>query len=319
MRIRVVVLSALLVCSALLICWAELTRVPPSHAQGLLMPKGDRDKSGWSQPLAGPSARSLPNSDAASEQFLRLDRDGDGLLSANEMPEGLRDERHKWDANGDGFIDLAEWNAYLDAVRPPAHRQIPEPGLQPRLPSAPTPKSSGRPPFNENPRPKKSADPAGKYPKNIPAWFKEYDTDGDGQVGLYEWQAKKDVLEEFKKYDLNGDGFITVEELVRSGQFTVGTNAPPRVAGLQAEVGDYFYFEVTGSNRGVVWGTDVYTADSLLAAAAVHAGVLRAGETALVKVTILAGEAQYEGTERNGITTQNFGTFPRSFRVESVK
>jgi hypothetical protein len=315
MRIKLVVLAALLGCAAILLCLAELGRVPPSHAQSQPIPIVDR-----SQALSSSMFRSLVQPDRASEQFLKLDRDGDGLLNGDEMPEALRDERDKWDTNHDGFIDLAEWRAYLAAVTPRPQQPTPDAtGREPRASAVPAPKSSSRPPFIENPRGKKPGDTPFRYPKNIPAWFKEYDTDGDGQVGLYEWQAKKDATEEFKKYDLNGDGFITVEELVRSGQFTAGTTAPSRVAGLQAEVGDCYFFELTGSVRGVVWGTDVYTADSLLATAAVHAGVLRVGETALVKVTILAGEGSYEGSERNGVTTQNFGNFPRSFRVDAVK
>ena len=37
--------------------------------------------------------------------------------------------------------------------------------------------------------------------------------------------------------------------------------------------------EVTGSSQGTVWGTDLYTDDSSIPAAAVHAGVLKDGET----------------------------------------
>jgi Ca2+-binding EF-hand superfamily protein len=52
-------------------------------------------------------------------------------------------------------------------------------------------------------------------PKGLPAWFKQLDTDGDGQVALHEWRAAGKNLDEFHRYDLNGDGFITVEEMQR--------------------------------------------------------------------------------------------------------
>jgi Ca2+-binding EF-hand superfamily protein len=289
-----------------------------------------------SVPKQGPGAQpgpivvttSAPATRSADQRFLKLDRDGDGLLNFNEMTENLRAEKEKWDVNSDGHIDLTEWTAYVDSVMARRPEAPPENNVQP-LPEpnrpapsqfeTPTPKSSLRPPFVENPKSKPPTENLIKYPKNMPVWFKDYDEDRDGQIGLYEWQAKKDVLSEFKKYDLNDDGFITVDELIRSGQFTGNTKPPQSIQGLQADVGDYFYFEITGSTRGVVWGTDIYTADSSLAAAAVHAGVVEVGVSRLVKVTILAGQQQYEGSLRNEVTSQHFATFPKSFRVEATK
>jgi hypothetical protein len=88
---------------------------------------------------------------------------------------------------------------------------------------------------------------------------------------------------------------------------------------VDALLGDFFFLEITGVIPGTIWGTDVYTADSLISTAAVHAGVLEVGETKLVNVTVLAGQDRYEGTSRNDVTSQNFGMFPRSFRIETIK
>src|SRR5262249_32625775 len=52
-------------------------------------------------------------------------------------------------------------------------------------------------------------------PKELPAWFTQYDKDGDGQIGLYEWKATGQPLETFLKMDRNGDGFLTIEEVLR--------------------------------------------------------------------------------------------------------
>jgi hypothetical protein len=182
-----------------------------------------------------------------------------------------------------------------------------------------------RPPFDESrvsrPLAQRDAKGAPNLPSNIPAWYKDYDVNGDGQIALHEWKDKGDNVREFRKYDLNGDAYITVEELIRSGQFFAGTprtQMPPTVASLRAEIGEFFYFEVTGANRGTVWGTDVYTVDSPIGTAAVHAGVLQVGETAMVKVTVLAGEASYQGTLRNGVRTNDYGPYPRSYRVEMI-
>jgi len=67
---------------------------------------------------------------------------------------------------------------------------------------------------------------AGKMPDNLPGWFKEYDTNGDGQVALHEWKDRGRTLREFRELDLNGDGFITVEELILGGHLVVRKNTP---------------------------------------------------------------------------------------------
>ncbi len=79
------------------------------------------------------------------------------------------------------------------------------------------------------------------------------------------------------------------------------------------------FFRVTGANAGTVWGTETYTTDSSLAAAAVHSGALKMGETGLVKVTILPGRESYEGSTRNGITSSSWGSYSASYKVESVE
>ncbi|HVK16530.1 MAG TPA: LCCL domain-containing protein [Fimbriiglobus sp.] len=94
--------------------------------------------------------------------------------------------------------------------------------------------------------------------------------------------------------------------------------APDSLAGYDgAEPGRTLTFEVTGRDDGVVWGTDVYTADSRLASAVVHAGVVRVGERALVRVSLLDGADQFfEGTDRYGVQSNDYPSFPLAFRVE---
>lgn len=92
--------------------------------------------------------------------------------------------------------------------------------------------------------------------------------------------------------------------------------APYSLVDVKKRVGESQLYSLTGSNHGQVWGTDFYTVDSELAAAAVHAGVLRDGESGVVKVTLLDGRPAYEGTYRNGIGTESYGSYPRSFKIE---
>jgi hypothetical protein len=85
---------------------------------------------------------------------------------------------------------------------------------------------------------------------------------------------------------------------------------------LRGHVGESFLIEVTGSTQGTVWGTDIYTDDSSLATAAVHAGILRDGERGTVKVTSLPGRDSYAPSAHNGVTSQPWQTWQGSFRVE---
>jgi hypothetical protein len=75
---------------------------------------------------------------------------------------------------------------------------------------------------------------------------------------------------------------------------------------------------VFGMGGGTVWGTDVYTTDSPLALAAVHAGVVQMGQTAVVKVTIMASPNNFVGSTRHGITTENYGIYPAAYSISRV-
>ena len=63
-----------------------------------------------------------------------------------------------------------------------------------------------------------------------------------------------------------------------------------------------------GAPTGSVWGSDVYTADSGLCAAAVHAGMISAGGGA-VWSTIGGARDQFVGMTRNGVTSRDYGPY----------
>jgi vacuolar-type H+-ATPase subunit E/Vma4 len=85
------------------------------------------------------------------------------------------------------------------------------------------------------------------------------------------------------------------------------------------DAGRTLLVEVLGQLDGSVWGTDIYTADSRLATAAVHAGALRDGERGLVRVTLLDGTGlTYTGTARNDVVSFEYANYPVAFRVERV-
>ncbi|MEX0717099.1 MAG: LCCL domain-containing protein, partial [Planctomycetaceae bacterium] len=95
-----------------------------------------------------------------------------------------------------------------------------------------------------------------------------------------------------------------------------GVNVQPDPGSLSQVRMQPLYFRVTGTTTGSVWGSDIYTDDSSLATAAVHAGALRDGETGIVKVTLAPGRNSYAGSARHGVTTREYGEYPGSFRVE---
>ncbi len=98
----------------------------------------------------------------------------------------------------------------------------------------------------------------------------------------------------------------------------IDSNAIPGPANMtqyQNDIGKTFVFKVTGVASGSLWGTDTYTTDSTLGMAAVHCGLLQPGQTGVIKVTMLPGQAVYQGSTRHGVTSAGYGQYPASFRV----
>lgn len=68
---------------------------------------------------------------------------------------------------------------------------------------------------------------------------------------------------------------------------------------------------------GTVWGTDVYTDDSSVCQAAVHAGVIATGVGGDVVVEVRPGRREYRGSVRSGVTSNDYGEWRCSFVVVS--
>ena len=80
-------------------------------------------------------------------------------------------------------------------------------------------------------------------------------------------------------------------------------------------------FRVTASTKGYLWGgaDNVYTDDSSLAKAVVHAGVLPLGAEGIVTVKIAPGQNAYAGSTRNGISSRGWGQHGGSYRIVAGK
>ncbi|XP_043941220.1 uncharacterized protein LOC122813138 [Protopterus annectens] len=66
-----------------------------------------------------------------------------------------------------------------------------------------------------------------------------------------------------------------------------------------------------------LWGTMIYTVDSYICAAAIHAGVI-SNAGGIVTVEKRPGRASYQGTSQNGITSSNYGSYPGSFTFRGL-
>jgi hypothetical protein len=98
----------------------------------------------------------------------------------------------------------------------------------------------------------------------------------------------------------------------------LAADAPASMVDLCDTVGATYYFRVRGAAEGPLWGTDTYTGDSSLAVAAVHAGLVDVGETAIVKVTVVAPPQSYQGSVRHGVASHDFGRFGTAYRLAPI-
>ncbi len=72
------------------------------------------------------------------------------------------------------------------------------------------------------------------------------------------------------------------------------------------------------SPAAAVWGTDVYTDDSNVCAAAAHAGAIDVARGGTFVVTIGDGQEGYEASTRHGVASRSWGRWPRSFGITSA-
>lgn len=203
-------------------------------------PRGPKGPGGPGGPPAGPDAREGPPPGAAhiremAEGILeRLDKNGDGLISGEEMPKAGRMDLSKadrngdggvdlfeltlvltermgreggagpmaerlkrMDANGDGAIDKAEWKGppeRFDALDADRDGKITEPELKKALASM---GGEGR-----------------WLDRNADAAFRRFDADEDGKITAEEWKGRPET---FGMLDANKDGMVTREELTPRG------------------------------------------------------------------------------------------------------
>jgi len=87
-----------------------------------------------------------------------------------------------------------------------------------------------------------------------------------------------------------------------------------------AGIGQTFYVNATGATTGNVYGSNTagYAITSGVATAAVHAGVLTPGQTAVLQISILADAGTYTGSTQNGVTSQPASASGGSFQIVGI-
>ncbi len=75
----------------------------------------------------------------------------------------------------------------------------------------------------------------------------------------------------------------------------------------------YVYRCAPGGTLGSVWGTDVYTHDSSICTAALHAARITQPAGGVVTIQMARGEDSYVGSTRNGVTSSSYGSWGCSF------
>lgn len=86
-----------------------------------------------------------------------------------------------------------------------------------------------------------------------------------------------------------------------------------------SDYGRAYLFEVVGSNEGSIWGDQLYTADSRVNTAAVHAGALRVGERGIVRVTLYDGSEQlFPATLQHGVQSLEYNHYSLAYAVERI-
>lgn len=160
--------------------------------------------SGWAQ-----------DTSRAERYFKELDRDNSGSLSEDETKRA--DDRMK-ERLHDAGLDLRPGLKQSDFAK------IAEKVDELRQKERESRGDGGR---GSSSKPKEKT----KVNVDLPATYVPADKDGDGQIGLYEWERAK--FAEFRALDRNGDGFLSPRELVAASTAAakpVATTTAPAAA-----------------------------------------------------------------------------------------
>jgi hypothetical protein len=107
---------------------------------------------------------------------------------------------------------------------------------------------------------------------------------------------------------------ITILFVFGESEVSLGQTACSNAAQYRGQNGQQFAC-VCPANFGLggVWGAGVYTDDSSICTAALHAGILTQASGGTVTIEIRPGQSSYTSSSQNGVTTTAYGSWHGSF------
>ncbi|MFM2094130.1 MAG: hypothetical protein RIS70_1254 [Planctomycetota bacterium] len=207
-----------------------------------------------------PDARPDQNPDRRPppQQIIRqFDKDGDGKLSKDEVPERMRENMERIDTDRDGFVTVEELQSAFRAMarsRNEAGTPTERPGTPTERPSTPTERPStptpgreqlGNDPAAERPnagapdRPAPNAANPEQETRAIESMFDNRDENRDGKLTADEMpEANRAMFERLRaRFGTEGESSLTREQFVkamrelrRSGQGNAGAPRPNQAA-----------------------------------------------------------------------------------------
>jgi hypothetical protein len=116
-----------------------------------------------------------------------------------------------------------------------------------------------------------------------------------------------DIVTTSDTYKIGTVPGVVVPSTVRGGMYTGGAVQQNCAAAGTAR--NPRYVSITGSTEGIAWGSNgVYTDDSSLPRAAVHAGLLAVGQTGVFEIISAGWRATFPGSLANGIQSAAYSS-----------
>jgi Ca2+-binding EF-hand superfamily protein len=207
----------------------------PDQARGLferMLARADKDGDGaiTKEELTAavnalkPAAAGKPGQLEPAKMFDYLDKNSDGKLSADEIPEGrplLAQVFKRGDKDGDGTLSREEFLATITALRN-LQQQKPNGGQSNGGQPQDDPAKAGRPDGSNSPAGQRRTQANGQ---RVAKRFAKMDADHDGKISQAEFAAVQN--QRFEKIDSNGDGYLEPSE-IRQHAVAAGQNAGGR-------------------------------------------------------------------------------------------